>query len=91
MCYESLLNGDATEKPVFSLLRGELASALKNGLVAALAVAVVLFWAGGGVVPTALRAVAALALGVALHQAVLLVGIVAVRTRDRAVTAATTA
>lgn len=88
MCYESFLNGDAADEPVLGLLRGELGSALKDGTIAAVLVALVLGWAGGGVVPVVVRSVGAFVLGVALHQAVLLAGIAALRTHRRATSTA---
>ena len=79
MCYESLIEGDATERPLAALLRAELCGALQNGFAAALIVVAVL--GARGVDPSllAVSATGALAFGTVVHQAVLVVGTVALR------------
>jgi hypothetical protein len=83
MCYESLLNGDAAEKSVRDLLREERRDALRNGLAAAVLVAAVLFAEDAATWTVVALAVAAVALGAVLHQAVLVAGAVAVRLHHR--------
>jgi len=90
MCYEALVEGD-TERPLAALLRGELWPAVRNGLgAAALVVAVALVapttpgaWTVAG------AASGALVLGTVLHQAVLAVGVAALRWRANANRSAT--
>jgi len=83
MCYESLLNGEATERSVRDLLREERAAALRNGLAAAALVVAVLV-ADGAAAPLVVGlTVAAVALGAVLHQAVLLAGATGLRLRYR--------
>jgi Mg/Co/Ni transporter MgtE len=81
MCYESLLNGDATDRSLGALLRAETGSALTNGGVAAAVVLAVLLVGDSGPLLAAGSAVAALALGYLLHQTVLLAGVALVRWR----------
>ncbi|MFB6298333.1 MAG: hypothetical protein ABEH56_07415 [Salinirussus sp.] len=81
MCYESLLNGEAAERPIVELLRAELPGALKDGTVAALAVVAVLAASATPPVLIAGAALGAVLLGVALHQAVLVAGTGLVRWR----------
>lgn len=81
MCYESLIDGDAAERPLTEVLRGELSSAVTDGAVAAAVVLAVLL--ANGVVPllVAGATVGAFVLGIALHQAVLVAGIAVLRWR----------
>lgn len=83
MCYESLVDGEAAERPLATLLRAELRDAVKNGLAAAVLVVGVLAARGADPAVTTLSAAGALALGVVLHQALLVVATGAVRVRDR--------
>jgi len=83
MCYESLLNGEATERSLRALLRAERRAALRNGLAAAVLVAAVLLVEGAAAWLVVALAVAAVALGAALHQVVLVAGATAVRLRHR--------
>jgi hypothetical protein len=81
MCYESLTNGTAVERPLSTLLRAEAPSAVKDGVVAAALVTVALV-AGG--VPTAwvvATAVGTLALTALAHELVLVAGVALVRWR----------
>jgi len=81
MCFEALVDGDAAEKPLSDLVREEMSSAAKDGAVAALVVLALLV-AGG--TPPALIAgavVGTAALGVAVHQVVLVAGVAVVRAR----------
>ena len=89
MCYDSLLNGDATDRSLGTLLRAETGSALKNGVVAAAVVLAVLLAGESGPLLAAGSALAALALGYLLHQIVLLAGVAVVRWRDGRSPAAT--
>ncbi|MFB6178082.1 MAG: hypothetical protein ABEI99_13275 [Halobaculum sp.] len=75
MCYESLLNGDATEQPVRSLLSGERRYAIRSGVAAATVTLLALLSGGTGLGLTLASVIGALLLGTALHQAVLLVGV----------------
>jgi hypothetical protein len=81
MCYESLVEGDATDRPLAALLRAELRDALQNGLGAAAIVVAVLATRGVDPVVTAVAAAGALALGGAVHQALLVAAVVALRAR----------
>ncbi|QLH77615.1 hypothetical protein HZS55_10030 [Halosimplex rubrum] len=83
MCYESLLNGEAAERSVRDLLREERRAALRNGLAAAVLVVAVLIVEGAAAWTVVALAVAAVALGAVLHQAVLVAGAAAVRVRHR--------
>lgn len=80
MCFESLIDGDATEKPLRELVRDETGSALKDAGVATITVAVVLVVAGG-VAPALVgaAALAAFVFGFLLHLAVLVGGVGVVR------------
>jgi sugar phosphate permease len=90
MCYESLLNGDATDSSVTELLRREMGSAFRNGLGAGAIVTAVLLWRS--VAPSLLvgSAVAAVVLGALIHQLVLLAGIQLVRRRSAAASGTST-
>jgi len=81
MCYESLRDGDAHRRSVGDHLRAESVWALKSGLAAALVVAFVLATRGVDPVLIGGLTAAAVALGVALHQVVLVVGVTFVRVR----------
>ncbi len=84
MCFDSLIDGDATEKPLRQLVSEEMSSALKDAGVTTVTVALVLLLAGGvapGIVAAA--TVVAFFAGVVLHQAVLVVGVGLVRLRAR--------
>lgn len=81
MCYESLIEGDAVERPLTEVLRGELSSAVKNGAAAAAVVLAVLLASGVGPLLVAGAALGAFVLGIALHQAVLVAGIALLRWR----------
>jgi hypothetical protein len=83
MCYESLLNGDATERPLSALRREERPKALLNGAAAGLVVAAVLLAGGTGVALTAAIATLAVAFGAVVHQVVLVVAVLSVRAYDR--------
>jgi len=82
MCYKALVEGE-TERPLAALVRGELWPAVRNGLGAAALVVVVALLAPAtpGAWPVAGAAASALVLGTALHQAVLVVGALALRWR----------
>ena len=85
MCFEALIDGDATEKPLRSLLRDETASAVNNDGVTTVTVGLTVLLAGGtGPLLTGGAALAALALGFVLHQAVLVAGVALVRWRAAA-------
>lgn len=75
MCYESLLNGDATERSVGSLLHRERWYAVRSGVAAAAVTMLALVSAGTAAGLTAASTIGALLLGTVLHQTVLLVGI----------------
>lgn len=79
MCFDSLVDGEYDEKPTGQLLRRESASAFKVGSVAALIVLVVLVGSNTPVWLVASASVGALVLGVALYQAVLVVGVTVLR------------
>jgi heme A synthase len=79
MCYESLVEGEGTERPLAALLRAELRDALKTGLATGMIVVAVLATSGLDSVLTAVAAVGALALGAAVHQALLVVAAVVLR------------
>jgi len=82
MCFDALVEGDVMERPVGDLLREETPDAIGNGTMAAVIVASVLFGLDAGATTIGPAAVAALALGAAVHQAVLLVGVGVLRARD---------
>lgn len=88
MCYESLVDGDATENSIGELLRGEATEALLNGVVAGAVVALVLASRGFGAGPVVALGTAAVLLGAALHQVVLLAGVAVLRARAAASAAA---
>jgi|GEM_PF-1020146 len=79
MCYESLTDGTATERPLSALLATEIRAAFSNGLAAAAIVVAVLFVRGAGPVATLGAATGAFVLGTLLHQAVLVVAVAAQR------------
>ncbi|MFT4921959.1 MAG: hypothetical protein ACI8XM_001167 [Haloarculaceae archaeon] len=81
MCFEALIDGDANEKSLRTLIREEVGSALTDATVAALTVVVVLLGSGTGPLLTVGAALGAVVLGVVLHQAVLVVGVALVRWR----------
>jgi len=83
MCYESLLNGDATERSLRDLLVDERSKAVENGIVAALLVVVVLSVAGSETVLTAGMALLAMVLGAALHQSLLVAAVLVIRAHGR--------
>jgi uncharacterized membrane protein YidH (DUF202 family) len=80
MCFESLIDGDATEKRLRELVRDETGSALKDAAVATITVGVVLVVAGG-VAPALVgaAALAAFVFGFLLHLVVLVAGVGVVR------------
>jgi len=86
MCYESLTDGTATERPLSVLLGAETRAAVGNGLAAAIIVVAVLFARGAGPAATLGAAIGALVLGTMLHQAVLVVAVAAQRVWSRSVT-----
>jgi Mg/Co/Ni transporter MgtE len=73
-CFRPLVDGTATEKGATELLAREAPAAAKTGVAAALVVALVLAWLGGGPAVVVPRMVGAFALAVVLQGAVLLVG-----------------
>jgi cation transporter-like permease len=75
MCYESLLDADGNRRSVITHLKGEMASALTNGLVTAALVGVVLATRGVAQSLVLTMALAGLILGALLHQAVLVAGV----------------
>jgi hypothetical protein len=81
MCFGALTDGDAREEPVARLLRAEAGPAVRQGMVAALAVLAVLLAGGVGIPLAAAASVAALVSTAAVHQAVLLAGIAVLRWR----------
>lgn len=81
MCFGALTDGDASEKPVARLLRAEAGPAVRQGVVAALAVLAVLLVGGVGIPLAAAASVAALVSTAAVHQAVLLAGVAVLRWR----------
>jgi cystathionine beta-lyase/cystathionine gamma-synthase len=83
MCYESLLNGEAVERSLPSLLRGERLYAVRSGVAAAAVTLLALLSEGFGIELTIGLSVAALALGFVLHQAVLLCGACTLRLLNR--------
>jgi cystathionine beta-lyase/cystathionine gamma-synthase len=85
MCYQSLLNGDATERSLPTLLRGERWFALRSGIAAAAVTVLALFSEGFGLDVTVALGVGALVLGFLLHQAVLIGGACALRLWERRV------
>ncbi|MEF8852620.1 MAG: hypothetical protein V5A44_09110 [Haloarculaceae archaeon] len=82
MCYESLVDGEATDRPLATLLRGELRDAFANGLGAAALVVAVLVTSGVDPAVTAAAATGALALGTVFHQTVLVVATGVLRVRE---------
>lgn len=83
MCYESLLTGEATDRSLESLRREERTKALRNGLAAGVIVVGALLMDGASPGFTAAFAVAAITLGAALHQALLVVAVLSLRTYRR--------
>lgn len=81
MCYEALVDGDATADSVGSVVRAERRDAAVNGLEAAVLLVVVLLWQGVALSVVLAAALAAVALGYVLHQVVLLVGVALLRLR----------
>jgi len=79
MCYESLLNGDATERPLHALRREERSKAFQNGVAAGGIVVAVLLMQGADLGLVAVLAVAAIALGTLLHQGLLVGAVLALR------------
>jgi hypothetical protein len=87
MCYESVVDGRATERPLSDLLRGERRAALGNGVAAAAIVVAVSLARGASPATTVGAALAAVVLGALLHQAVLVVAVAVQRTWHRGVAA----
>lgn len=83
MCFAALLNGDATDRPLREIVRGELPRSLGNGTVAALLVVLASMLDGASLALTLGLALGAVALGTVLHQSVLLGGVALLRGRDR--------
>ncbi|WP_018258272.1 hypothetical protein [Halomicrobium katesii] len=83
MCFAALLNGDATDRSVVEIVRGELPRSLGNGTVAAVLVVAVSVLEGASLALTAGLAFGAVALGTVLHQGVLLGGVALLRGRER--------
>lgn len=83
MCYEDLRAAEVRDRSMRALLRAERVDAVVNGLEAAALVSLVLLWHGVSLAPVAASALAAVALGAVIHQAVLVVGAVFLRSRDR--------
>lgn len=82
MCFEALIDGDATEKPLRELIREEMGSAVKDAGIATVTVGLMLVVVGG--VPLELVAaatLAAFAFGLLLHQLVFVAGVGLVRWR----------
>jgi Mg/Co/Ni transporter MgtE len=88
MCFDALLDGDANEQSTVELLRGELASATANGLVAATIVVAALVTQGTAPGLVAAMAGGAFVLAILLHQFVLLAGARLVRRRTTVSTGA---
>lgn len=86
MCYESLIEGTATERPLSALLREELRAAVRNGVAAAAVVVAVSLTYGADPTATAGAALGAVVLGAVLHQAVLVVAVAVQRAWRRRVT-----
>ena len=82
MCYEALLDGRAREQTLSRLFRGELFAATKNGLVAAVVVALVVGYRGLDLPLMVGATLGAFALGVLLHQLLLVAGVATVRLWD---------
>jgi hypothetical protein len=80
MCYDSLLNGEATERSLGDLLRAELKEALGTGALGGLFVLAVLFVQGmAGPALMVGLALAAVPLGAALQLGVFTLGVAALR------------
>jgi len=83
MCFAALLNGDAVDRPLREIVRGELPRSLANGTVAAALVVLASVLEGASVALTLGLALGAVALGTVLHQSVLLGGVALLRGRER--------
>lgn len=76
MCFEALTDDEAPTDPLSSLLVAELPAALKNGALAAVFVVAMLSAQGSLALATgAILGLGALVLGIALHQTVLVAGV----------------
>lgn len=83
MCFDSLIEDEVHEKTIREMIRGELPSAFKDGIVAALVVLAVLATSGTPAWLIAASTLGAVVLGVFLHQFVLLAGISLLRWHGR--------
>lgn len=81
MCYESLVNDDATEKPLGELIREEMGSAVVDAGIATTVVVLMLAVAGTPPLLVAGAAVGAVGLTLVVHQLVLVAGVLLVRWR----------
>lgn len=81
MCFESLHDEDATERPFRELLRAETGSAVKTTGVAAVAAGLFLLFNGVATAIVVVTAMVAVAVGFFLHMAVLATGVGIVRWR----------
>lgn len=83
MCYEVLQDDRVTDRSIGTLLELEARDAVINGLEAAALVAIVLVWHGTPPWLVGVSAAAAIPLGAALHQVLLVVAAVVIRARAR--------
>lgn len=83
MCYEVLQDDRVTDRSIGTLLHLETRDAVINGLEAAALVTLVLLWQGTPLWLVGISAVAAIALGAALHQLLLVVAAAVIRRRAR--------
>jgi len=82
-CYESLLNGDATERSLREPLTEERWKAVGNGVAAGLLVVALLPAGGADAALTAGLAVLAVLLGTVFHQLLLVAGVLVTRVHGR--------
>lgn len=83
-CFDPLLDGEATERPLGAMIDEEWTDAAINGLEAAVLTVAVLLWQGTPLLLVGMAALGAILLGALLHQVVLIVGVFLLRAWDGA-------
>jgi len=83
VCYESLLNDDATERSLRELLSEDRWDAVGNGVAAALIVVTGLSVGGSGAAFTTGLAALAVILGAMLHRLLLVAAVLVIRAHGR--------
>jgi len=82
MCFEALIDSDATDRPLRELIREEMGSAVKDAGIATVTVAIMLVAVGGiSASVVAGAGIVAFAFGLVLHQVVFVAGVGIVRWR----------